>query len=177
MAIRTTRVLVRDLEQWEKCSQGKLLKLLKMNKIPMVKEPPNGVVKSGSFGTYYQLSKSLGVKVDNSGYEDLKGLKKELKHMRKCSMFAKHLVHKVYGIVELRTLDGDVRLGILIEHIDGCEAHRHNGFQQSVRNKLLNKLYDQGVDHSDLHSSNIMWDKRKKMYRAIDLDSQFVSIL
>jgi tRNA A-37 threonylcarbamoyl transferase component Bud32 len=135
----------------------------------------------GCFGRYVKLGKGKGVKLLHGQCESLKELKnsdlweaatEEAYLLRKA--FKSGVVPRCYGVVPVKTRKG-YRVGIILQHLGDITLAKIGdriGWDtvEIVSEMLSEKLLEVGVEHGDLHCSNIMRHKGK--YYAIDFSPE-----
>ncbi len=134
-------------------------------------------IGSGAFSHYYQMSKRRGIKLMHDQFDpsyaycrpyikdQVSEAKLELKYLKRASL-TKH-APKGYEVVLVKEKNGEVSVGIIMEHIDAVRVARlgfrardkfeaecggHLTIEEIVRNTLLTV----GVYHDDLHTGNIL---------------------
>lgn len=135
---------------------------------------------SGSYGRYYRLSTTRGVKVlgdESGGWDRLKDVdfseaRRELRLLNRAKC---RLVPKAFGVVGVYR-KGDWYAGILMEHCEGTTLYQSR-LSDASRDRWLERLEDEffkltGMTHGDLHESNVMYHKRK--CKIIDFTPQYV---
>jgi tRNA A-37 threonylcarbamoyl transferase component Bud32 len=136
----------------------------------------------GSFGSYYQLSGAVGVKVLHG--VRFTSMKKALASRTYrlaakeasllCQAEESGVVPKCYGVTLVKE-GNKYGVGILMQHL-GTKTLSMSGACESVAYDTVNEaLREIGIVHDDLHNRNIMVYRGK--YYAIDFSPNFVKIV
>ena len=157
--------------------------------IDLKDKKPDG---TGAHAQYFKLSIRRGVRLYDAGefarYEgkgaihkddvDFTEVARDFKFIRsiQCS-----IVPKVYRIVLIRWR-GNWYAGLVMEHVQGVELDKHieeyglsspyNSLLKTIGNKFI-KLT--GYIHRDLHGGNVIFNRKTKTYKVIDLTMDYAT--
>jgi tRNA A-37 threonylcarbamoyl transferase component Bud32 len=91
-----------------------------------------------------------------------------------------NLTPKPFSVEVRRLRKGRWHPVIVMELIEGETLLCYNKSEKEKRaigEKLDKKLRERGIFHPDLAARNIMWDKKKRMWRVVDLENVAFSYL
>lgn len=141
----------------------------------------------GCFGAYYQISKRRGVKVffDDSystieeaiNSREYKKAVKESNILQTLTKRGSDFTPKSYGVKIIKK-DGFYRIALVMQHLgttDICDRDLDKKKENKIIKSLRKKLRELKFNHTDLHTNNVMWFRKK--YWAIDFSSGLIKHL
>lgn len=145
----------------------------------------------GAYAGYFQLTTWRGLKVYGMGMQEPMGYgwkgsttrkelnfseaRKDFKLLREieCS-----ITPKVYEVVAVRT-DAGWYTGIVIQHCQGAELWDAipNNYIQGLMLKKVSRDFESltGYLHEDLHGGNVIYNKKTKKYKVIDITMYYTT--
>lgn len=136
----------------------------------------------GSYGEYYQISRSKGIKLLYSSFitfedalksELYKDAQAEAKLMREAKTRYSN-IPQCFGVKVIK-MDTTYRIGIIMQHLGTQKAVTHPVAENDdFKNELVNRLRQVGIIHDDLHYNNIMLYKED--WWVIDFSPEFITI-
>lgn len=127
----------------------------------------------GSYGTYFKLSNTRGVKVLHGAFTnfmaalnswEMDEARKERDLLNKA--FRSGITPKCYGVTVVQS-GRQFRVGIVMQHVgDQRLSEVSTGNSYGIIQGLSEKLRAVGIRHTDLHDYNVM--KKGKKFYAID---------
>lgn len=142
---------------------------------------PKYETSGGGYGSYYELSATVGVKVLHR--KNFKSMKKALNSrlyreaMKEsellCMAFESGVVPRCYGVTLVKDDEG-YGVGILMQHL-GNKTLRDKGDRTEAYDTIQDALEEVGLRHLDLHRGNMMVYRGK--YYAIDFSPDFIETL
>lgn len=150
----------------------------------MIKLPKKSKTPKGAHGTYFKLTRTRGIKVLKGSFRSLASAYNSYtfdlaKEEAELLVMAEHtgIVPKCYGVRVVRR-GHSYRVGILMEHL-GNKTLEDMNFNIDKESKIYDNLNETlnlaGIEHSDLHSKNIMFH-RGKCY-AIDFSPGYTFVM
>lgn len=148
--------------------------------------------KMGAHAAYFKLSARRGVRVYGAGEWSSDGpsvTKKELDfyNVREDFKFIQRIqcsiVPRAYEIVAVK-LQGIWFPGLIMEHVDGVHSNGLQPGKGMLKNQTFATLMNQignefrqltGYIHQDLNGFNVIFNRRKKTYKVIDLTLEYAT--
>lgn len=109
-------------------------------------------IDSGSFGSYWKISKTRGIKIFHGSKID--SVKKEAKYLNMAASIG--LAPKCHEIVYVEG-DDKIRLGIIVSHVQGKRGLPSDKIMEDIDSRLRGI----GISHNDLSERNIITHKGK----------------
>ncbi len=116
---------------------------------------------SGSYGSYYKLSKRKGMKV--IWHTRITVAEKEASYLNAAAKAG--LAPRCHEVVKVEHKLGWTNYGLIVDHVDGRSSGWQNGYTDAQK-KLEKDLRAIGIVNRDLFGNNVR--KTKKGYMVVD---------
>lgn len=154
-------------------------------------------LSSGTYGRYFRLSRTRGVKVLGFGYKKIETMfsrfktldlvEKEIELLQKAQKsnlspkYAKLVVvkykGKFYPAIKMQHIGGkivyDIDKYIKLSKLFVNKYGKRSDHGLSVKKFILNKLKKAGITHKDLHCGNVMINSRREI-KVIDFTPEWI---
>lgn len=141
---------------------------------------PRFETDGGSYGIYFELSASVGLKVIRTAKDfptvakavSSRTFKRAQKEAELLDLaFETGVVPRCYGITIVKARRG-YAVGILMQHLGHQTVEEAQ--ESEAYDFITDALAEHGIKHKDLHRNNIMVYRGK--FYAVDFDSRFVRV-